>query len=189
MKLLILLLPLTVFAQYKIEITPSDSKYAKMKLDCTSTENCNEELLKFVKRTSLKGEWKADALGSIVSETYMDEEMQEQTRYYVPTNFTIQQVDITNELQQKEIEKAIKKNFDCGEKAIRHIAKLNVAKQLNKGQRKQMINSYAEILNILKSGAVDIAIDEINSVNADGTIVTANDKTSIVNYIQGCLND
>ena len=46
--------------------------------------------------------------------------------------------------------------------------------------------TYSMIFDLLKAGSTDIAIDEISAINPDGTIVTAQDKTYIVSFINGC---
>lgn len=94
--------------------------------------------------------------------------------------------DITEIIQERELEKLISKRVVCGDKTIKYIAKLNARKQLSKEQRKQMVSSYSMIFDLLKAGSTDIAIDEISAINPDGTIVTAQDKTDIVSFINGC---
>jgi hypothetical protein len=49
-----------------------------------------------------------------------------------------------------------------------------------------MIKAYADILDQLKAGAVDLAKEDIQAVSADGIIVTEQDKPDIVNFITEC---
>ena len=174
-------------AQMKLEITPSDSKYAKMQIDCNDQADCDDKLLKWiVNQKFFKGEWKLDAIGSIVSKQEIDLEENEVTKYFHPSNFSIEQKDISAELAEQALEQAIQKKINCGEATIKFIAKNNVKKQLTIEQRRTMVQTYSSILDLLKSGSVDIAKADIQAVNADGTIVSEQDKTDIVNFITEC---
>ena len=174
-------------AQMKLEITPSDSKYAKMQVDCDDQADCDDKLLKWIENQKFfKGEWKLDAIGSIVSKQEIDLEENEVTKYFHPSNFSIEQKDISAELAEQALQQAIQKKINCGESAVKFIAKNNVKKNLTKSQRKQMIKTYADILDQLKAGAVDLAKEDIQAVSADGTIVSEQDKTDIVNFITEC---
>ena len=174
-------------AQFKLEITPSDSKYAKMQIDCADQAECDSKLLDWInKQKFFKGVWNDDAIGSIVSKQEIDLEENEVTKYFHPSNFSIEQKDISAELAEQALEQAIQQKINCGESTVKYIAKNNVKKQLTKAQRKQMIKTYADILDQLKAGAVDIAKEDIQSVQADGIIVTDEDKTSIINFLTEC---
>ena len=174
-------------AQMKLEITPRDSKYAKMQVDCDDQADCDDKLLKWIENQKFfKGEWKLDAIGSIVSKQEIDLEENEVTKYFHPSNFSIEQKDISAELAEQALQQAIQKKINCGESAVKFIAKNNVKKNLTKSQRKQMIKTYADILDQLKAGAVDLAKEDIQAVSADGTIVSEQDKTDIVNFITEC---
>ena len=174
-------------AQMKLEITPSDSKYAKMQIDCNDQADCDDKLLKWiVNQKFFKGEWKLDAIGSIVSKQEIDLEENEVTKYFHPSNFSIEQKDISAELAEQALEQAIQKKINCGEATIKFIAKNNVKKQLTIEQRRTMVQTYSSILDLLKSGSVDIAKADIQAVNADGTIVSEQDKTDIVAFITAC---
>ena len=201
-------------AQMKLEITPSDSKYAKMQIDCDDQADCDSKLLTWIeKQKFFKGVWNDDAIGSIVSKTYTEYESQDTgetqvvtdidtgkettvpvykqvevqvTKYFHPSNFSIEQKDISAELAEQALEQAIQKKINCGESAVKFIAKNNVKKNLTKAQRKQMIKTYADILDQLKAGAVDLAKEDIQAVSADGTIVSEQDKTDIVKFITAC---
>lgn len=201
-------------AQMKLEITPSDSKYAKMQIDCSDQVDCDSKLLTWIeKQKFFKGAWNDDAIGSIVSKTYTEYKSQETgetqvitdidtgkettvpvyeqvevqvTKYFHPSNFSIEQKDISAELAEQALEQAIQKKINCGEATIKFIAKNNVKKQLTIEQRRTMVQTYSGILDLLKSGSVDIAKADIQAVNADGTIVTEQDKTDIVAFITAC---
>lgn len=212
--IILLLITFNTYAQYKVNINPSDSKYAKMQIDCADQAECDSKLLDWInKQQFFKGVWNDDAIGSIVSKTYTEFESQDTgetqvvtdidtgeettvpvyeqvevqvTKYFHPSNFSIEQKDISAELAEQALEQAIEQKIKCGESAVKYIAKNNVKKQLTKAQRKQMIKAYADILDQLKAGAVDLAKEDIQAVSADGTIVTEQDKTDIVNFITEC---
>lgn len=176
-----------IFAQYKLEITPSDSKYAKMQIVCKDQSECDSKLLNWInKQEFFKGEWKETQEGSIVSKTETDMENNEITSYFHPSNFSVNLVDISAELAEQALEQAIAKKIACGEATIKFIAKNNVKKQLTVEQRRTMVQTYSGIHDLLKSGSVDIAKADIQNVTADGTIVTEQDKTDIVEFITAC---
>lgn len=218
MKSLIALIALTfincTFAAFKLEINPNDQKYAKMQIDCEDQSKCDEKLIIWInKQEFFKGEWKDDAIGSIVSKTYTEFESQDTgetqvitdvetgeettvpvyeqvevqiTKYFHPSNFTVNLVDTTEEEAERALEAAIVRKVACGESTIKFIAKNNVKKQLTVEQRRTMVQTYSGILDLLKSGSVDIAKVDIQNVTADGTIVTEQDKTDIVAFITAC---
>lgn len=184
----LLLLNCTIaHAKFKLEITPTDSKYAKMQIDCADQTECDSKLLTWIqKQEFFKGEWKSDAIGSIVSKTETDMENNESTLYFHPTNFSVNLVDTSAEEAERALEAAIAKKIACGEATVKFIAKNNVKKQLTVEQRRTMVQTYSGILDLLKSGSVDIAKVDIQNVTADGTIVTEQDKTDIVEFITEC---
>lgn len=118
MKTIIALIALTflncTFAQMKLEITPSDSKYAKMSIDCDDQADCDSKLLKWIeKQKFFKGEWKEDAIGSIATKVTQNMENKNITLHFHPANFSVQLEDISAELAAKEA----KKNKDATDMA------------------------------------------------------------------------
>ena len=116
MKTIIALIALTflncTFAQMKLEINPSDSKYAKMQIDCDDQADCDSKLLKWIeKQKFFNGDWNKDPIGSIVSKTEVDLEGNEKTYYFHPLNFSVNQVDISQGLADREAKKLAKKNL------------------------------------------------------------------------------
>lgn len=117
MKFLILIALLTFFtgankaqAQMKLKISPSDSKYAKMSIDCQDEAKCDKKLVSWIdKATFFKGEWKAEEEGSIVSKTSKNMENENVTLHFHPSNFSVQLVDMTAEIAEREAAKAAKK--------------------------------------------------------------------------------
>jgi len=185
--IILLLISFNTFAAYKLQINPNDSKYAKMQIECSDQSECDSKLISWIqKQEFFKGEWKEDAIGSIVSKTETDLENNEKTLYFHPSNFSVNLVDTSAEEAEQALEQAIAKKIACGEATIKFIAKNNVKKQLTVEQRRTMVQTYSGILDLLKSGSVDIAKVDIQNVTADGTIVTEQDKTDIVAFITAC---
>lgn len=185
--IILLLISFNTFAAYKLQINPNDSKYAKMQIECSDQSECDSKLLSWIqKQEFFKGEWKEDAIGSIVSKVETDMENNEKTLYFHPSNFSVNLVDTSAEEAERALEAAIAKKIACGEATIKFIAKNNVKKQLTVEQRRTMVQTYSGILDLLKSGSVDIAKVDIQNVNADGTIVTEQDITDIVTFITTC---
>lgn len=93
-------------AQMKLEITPSDSKYAKMQVDCDDQADCDDKLLKWIeKQKFFKGEWKEDAIGSIVTKVTQNMDNENITLHFHPSNFSVQLEDISAELAAEKAKK------------------------------------------------------------------------------------
>jgi hypothetical protein len=183
----LLLFTFSVHAQFKLEITPSDNKYASMSIDCQDQARCDEKLIKWIdKQKVYKGDWSENQADSIVSKTESDLEGNSVTKYFKPSNFSVNLVDITEQLADAALDKAIADKLACGEKAIKFIAKSNVKKNLSKGQIKQMVKTYSDIFDLLKAGAIDTALEDMQNATVDGTILTSEDKTSIINFLTNC---
>jgi hypothetical protein len=106
----LLLFTFSAHAQLKLEITPSDSKYAKMSIECEDQSKCDEKLVKWIdKQRFFKGEWKSEQEGSIVSRVTQNMDGANVTLHFHPANFTVQLRDMTDELAAKEAERVAKK--------------------------------------------------------------------------------
>ena len=106
----LLLFTFSVHAQLKLEITPGDSKYAKMSIDCSDQSDCDSKLVKWIdKQKFFKGKWKDKKKDSIASRVEESELGANVTRYFHPSNFTVQLVDMTAVIADKEAKKAAKK--------------------------------------------------------------------------------
>lgn len=194
MKLIIALIALTLFvigtayAQMKLEITPSDSKYAKMSIDCSEQADCDEKLVKWIdKQKFFKGEYKDSQEGSIVSKTTSDELSGEsKVEHFHASNFSVNLVDMSVEIAEKALDAAIDAKFECGKKAIKLIAKKNVSKGLAKAKIKKMVKDYQDAFMLLEAGAIETAVEEINGLAINGTDITAQDKTDIVAFLNNC---
>lgn len=129
--LLLLLFTFSAHAQFKLEITMSDSKYAKREIVKDTKEELIERFIKVENKFNIaKGEWKESPESEISKEeTYLDSvdtgetrvitnidgeeetvpifESVEKTRtlYYHPINFSVAITDITQELADKETER------------------------------------------------------------------------------------
>ena len=187
--LFLILISFNLYANHRYEIVPNDSGLAGYQLEADSMEDLNSKLVSLIQRSQwLQGEWNEVEDGSIVSESVLDIDTQTFiTRYYHPTNFGKVYKDITQDKTDDAIRAAIKKNMDCGQEVIQLIALNNAKKALSKGQRKQMVSTYTDIMNLLRAGVLEAAKDDIDAINPDGTITTAQDKIDAIAKIDSCL--
>ncbi len=176
-----------VYATLQLQIVPNDSKYAQMQLNGGTQEELDTKLLKWIdKQKFFKGEWQSEQDDTIVSKIETDIEGNESTKYFKPINFSVNLVDTTEQLAEQALDKAIADKLACGEKAVKFIAKSNVKKNLTKAQIKTMVKTYSDIFDLLKAGAIDTALDDMQNATVDGTILTSEDKTSIINFLTNC---
>ena len=111
MKLLILLLSFNLYAQFKIEIIPSNDQHAKMQLDAESEELVKEELAKWIERQkTYKGEWSDKKKDSIAEKEITDLEGKKVKLYYKPIDFSVNLVDETEKINAEKAEKEERKN-------------------------------------------------------------------------------
>ena len=75
----------------------------------------------------------------------------------------------------------------AGEKVIDHMIFRNHKKQLNPGQRRQVLQQYAEIEALLRMGNLSEARAEIEAQEPDGVLVTVEDKQSLIDMIDSFL--
>lgn len=89
--------------------------------------------------------------------------------------------------KQKElgIQAAIKA-MKCGERVKALLVVRNASKGLTKPQIKQMNQAYAEIKDLLETGSLETAKDDMIAVEADGTLITEADKTALVAELDAC---
>jgi hypothetical protein len=182
-----LLYTISGIAQMKVEIKPNDSKYAKMQLDCTNAQDCDAKILSWIERQkSFVGEWDESSENSISSKVEQDLEGNSITKYYHSNDFIVSKIDISSQLQEQALDAAIENKLKCGESTIKFIGKNNVSKNLTKEQIKTMVTTYSQIFDLLKAGAVETAIDDMQNVVVDNIIVTEQDKSNIISFINGC---
>lgn len=95
------------FAQMKLEITPSDSKYAKMQIDCVNLVDCDDKLLKWIeKQKFFKGAWSSEQADSIVSKKQFDIATDAEIDvYFKPDNFSITLTDMSAEIADGKAKK------------------------------------------------------------------------------------
>ena len=161
-----------------------DSLYSKVEDVITREDLGNvQPIFEYDEITGERGE-------KIGEQPIIEEVITPTTFYYHPVNWSYSLTDVSEEMKAKAIEQAINKAIErklaCGNSTIKYVAKSNIKKNLNKAQRKQMVLGFSEIFDLLKSGSVDIAKDEIALVEADGVIVTEQDKTNTIAFITGC---
>lgn len=111
MKLLILLLSFNLYAQFKIEIIPSNDEHAKMQLDAETSELVNEQLVKWIERQkTYKGEWVDKKKDTIAEKEITDLEGKKLKLYYKPIDFSVNVVDETEKVNAEKAEKEERKN-------------------------------------------------------------------------------
>jgi hypothetical protein len=76
---------------------------------------------------------------------------------------------------------------DCGKRVMALVLVRNQPKGLTPGQVKQMVSAYANIKQLLESGSLVSAKEEIQAVVADGVLVTTADKAALTQEIDKCL--
>lgn len=77
--------------------------------------------------------------------------------------------------------------MDCGRKVQAHLLVRNAPKGLTKPQVKQLVSAYKDIKNLLDTGSLASAKEEIEAATADGVIITTGDKAALVAQINTCL--
>jgi len=166
------------YAKTKIAIF-SGSKY-EMEIVESSEELARDRLSKILEKSKwMKCSWTAVEEGSISSRAGF-----EGLEYCHPMGFRIE-ISPVDEIAPA-IEAAIIAKVECGQNAIKFIAKNNVMKGLDNAQIKSMAMTYSTVFDLLNAGALDTALIDITSMIPDGTIVTYEDKTKIINFINDC---
>lgn len=82
-----------------------------------------------------------------------------------------------------------KKLRECGESVMDLLLVRNASKQppLSTAQVKLIVGVYAPIKGLLETGSLATAKEEVEAVEPDGTLVTAEDKAAIIAAIDACL--
>jgi hypothetical protein len=76
---------------------------------------------------------------------------------------------------------------ECGNNVIDLLLVRNASKGLTTTQVKQIVSTYAPIQGLLQTGSLNSAKEEIQAVEADGTLVTNEDKAALTAEIDKCL--
>lgn len=92
----------------------------------------------------------------------------------------------TKDAEDAAIETAIAA-MDCGRKVVGLLLVRNQPKNLTTAQVKQMNADYATIKDLLETGSLVSAKEEIEALVPDGTIVTTDDQTALAAKIDECL--
>lgn len=87
--------------------------------------------------------------------------------------------------QEAAMESALKA-MDCGKSAQAMMLVRNAAKNLTTEQVKQIVSTYAPIKALLDTGSLQSAVEEIAKIQADGVLVTEEDKSAIIAHIGTC---
>lgn len=78
------------------------------------------------------------------------------------------------------------KAMDCGRRTQAYLLVRNATKGLSKPQVKSLVSTYRAIKDLLDTGSLASAAEEIAAITADGTIVTEQDKLALVNFLNSC---
>jgi hypothetical protein len=92
---------------------------------------------------------------------------------------------IRGQIMRPTLDIAVDKKLNCGQNIVKFIAKNNITKGLTTEQIKTMTTTYSLVFDLLKGGAMNTAIIEINAITPDA-LVTAQDKIDIVAEIATC---
>lgn len=82
--------------------------------------------------------------------------------------------------------KMAKKAIDCGKQVIAMLVVQNASKGLDTTQIKAMNATYSTIKDLLETGSLTSAREEILAATADGVLVTDTDKTVLVAELDSC---
>lgn len=96
----------------------------------------------------------------------------------------------SQEAQKKALEAGIQFAIglqDCGKRVMALLLVRNQPKGLTPAEVKQMVAGYASIKQLLESGSLVSAKEEIQGVVADGRLVTTADKAALTQEIDKCL--
>jgi hypothetical protein len=92
-------------------------------------------------------------------------------------------------LEEKNKSQALsqaKKAMECGKTTQALVLVRNASKGLTKPQVKQMVKAYEDIKNLLDTGSLESAVEEIQAVVADGVLITEEDKAALIAQIAAC---
>lgn len=82
---------------------------------------------------------------------------------------------------------AVMRLQNCGRQVLALVAIRNVPKSLTRAQKKTLKNTYQDAKDFLELGSLTEARAEVDEIVPDGTIVTSDDKTKILEKIDECL--
>jgi len=77
--------------------------------------------------------------------------------------------------------------MDCGKRVQALLLVRNSPKGLTKPQVKALVLAYKDIKNLLDTGSLASAKEEIEAITADGVIITSGDKAALIAQINSCL--
>jgi hypothetical protein len=104
-----------------------------------------------------------------------------------PTKFATYQAQQAAQAQMRAALAQARRLRECGNNVIDLLLVRNAPKNLSTAQVKQIVSTYSSIQALLQSGSLNSAKEEIQAVEADGILVTNEDKTALVAEIDKCL--
>lgn len=93
---------------------------------------------------------------------------------------------VNDALQERQILELTRKRFECVDKVKKTMFVLNYKKNLDKQQVKTFVKSTKDISDLIESGALETALDEIAAIPSDGTVILESDKVKLIEVIDSC---
>lgn len=90
------------------------------------------------------------------------------------------------EKEAREADALAKKAMECGQSVQRLLLVRNASKRLATAQVKQLVKTYSDVKDLLDTGSLNSAREEILAITPDGTIVTEEDKQALIAHLDGC---
>lgn len=100
-------------------------------------------------------------------------------------------IDAHNQAQVQKAQQAqaiaqAKKSMNCGKDVVALLMVRSAQKGLSVGQRKQILQNYSGIKELLDVGNLGQAKTEMQAATVDGTLVTEDDKAALIAKIDEC---
>jgi len=89
------------------------------------------------------------------------------------------------EADEQEVQDSLKA-MNCGRRVKARKFVRGKGKGLSKGQKKNKGSAYKDIDAFLDEGDLEAAREEINSLTADGTLITTTDKLALIKELDKC---
>lgn len=144
-----------------------------------------------LERTILRTEATSEELASQVLEE-IDAEGEEGAPDYIPPRvrlkqtFTVHISDISAEVAMASALKNAEKAMECGKSTQALLLVRNAVKNLTIAQVKSLVATYSSIKQLLDTGSLVSAAEEIMAIVPDGVLVLEADKTALVAKINEC---
>lgn len=185
--IILLLISFNCFAQYKVEIKDKTDKVthgaefdssldAEIWIEKNKYQGVWGKLERVIPKKNASEEELLEAIETIPT-TETEPEM-----IKLPQNFSYLIVDISEEKEKEQRLREALSDIKKGEMALATFRARNKEKNLNSQQKLQLFTNQniMSILNALTAGSVDIALSLIQAYQADGVLVTEEDKSALI---------